>query len=89
MGRRYEDRVRRDPVHIDTGSGLNIIHMNVAVFGDQVDDVILRGHLHGDREIVLGLRGEEYVDSFLEERLVACWSLADLCVRERVVILGQ
>ena len=33
------------PVHIDTGSGLDIIEVDIAIFGDQVDHAVLLGHL--------------------------------------------
>ena len=79
MRSRHEDGIRRNPVHINTGSSLYVIHVYVAVFGDQVDDVILRGDLHRHGEVVLGFSWEEYIDGFLEEGLVACWGLADLC----------
>ena len=33
------------PVHIDTGSGLDIIEVDITIFGDQVDHAVLLGHL--------------------------------------------
>lgn len=78
MGRRHKDGIRGDSVHVDAGPGLDVIHVYVAVFGDQVDDVVLGGHLHGYREVVLGFSGEEHVHRFLGEGLVAPRSLANL-----------
>ena len=35
-----------DAVHVDTGASLNVIEVDVAKLGDQVDDVKLLTHLH-------------------------------------------
>lgn len=79
MRRSDEDGIRRDPIHVDTRAGLDIVHVYVAVLGDQVYYVILRRDLHSDWEVVLSFGREENVHSFLWERLVAGWCLADLC----------
>lgn len=78
MRRSNKYSVRRDTVHIDACSSLDVVHMNVAVFSYEIDDVILRRHLHRDREIVLRLRWEEHVHRFLWERLIAGGCLANL-----------
>lgn len=79
MGCRNKNRIGRDTVHVNAGTSLNVIHMYVTVFGDEIDDVILRGDLHGHGEVVLCFGGEEDVHCFLEEGLVAGGRLADLC----------
>lgn len=78
MGRRHKDSIRRDPIHVDTRSTFNIIHVYVPVLGYQVYDVILRRNLHGYREVVLSFCGEENVDRFLWEGLIPGGCLADL-----------
>ena len=46
--------------------------MDEAVLGHQVDDAVLLGDLHCNREIVGRLRREVDVDSLLGERRVRC-----------------
>ena len=41
--------------------------MDDTVLGDEVDDAVLLRDLHGDREVVRGLGGEEDVDGLLGE----------------------
>ena len=43
----HKDGLPTDAVHVDTGASLNIVEVDVAKLGDQVDDVILLTHLHG------------------------------------------
>lgn len=43
----HKDGLPADAVHVDTGTSLNVIEMDVAKLGDQVDDVILLTHLNG------------------------------------------
>ena len=45
MGGGDEDGVARDAIHVDTGPGLQVVQVNVTVFRDQVDDVVLRRDL--------------------------------------------
>lgn len=45
MWRSNEDGVSRDAVHVDTGARLDVVHVNVAVFRDQIDHVVLRRDL--------------------------------------------
>lgn len=78
VGSCHEYGIRGDTVHVDARSGLDVIHVYVAVLGDQVDDVILGRHLHCHREIVLRLGGEENVDRFLWEWLISGWRLTHL-----------
>lgn len=78
MRRSNKNRIARDPIHIYASRRFYIVHMNVPVLRDQINDVVLRRHLHGDREIVLRLRREEYVHRLLGERLIPRRTLADL-----------
>ena len=43
----HKDGLPTDAVHVDTSASLNVIEVNVAKLGDQVDDVILLTHLRG------------------------------------------
>ena len=45
MLRRHEDSVGADPVLVDQGPGLNVVQVDVAVLGDQINDVVLLGNL--------------------------------------------
>ena len=36
-----EDGVAGDAVHVDASAGLQVVQVNVAVFRDQIDDVVL------------------------------------------------
>ena len=40
-----ENGLSTDPVHIDASSSLEVIEVNVAKLGDEVDHVILGAHL--------------------------------------------
>ena len=40
-----EDGVSADPVHVDAGARLNVVQVNVAVFGDEVNHVVLWSNL--------------------------------------------
>ena len=40
-----KDCLSTDAVHVDAGARLNVVEMDVAKLGDQVDDVILLTHL--------------------------------------------
>ena len=42
---RHEDGVGTDPVLVDQGPGLNVVQVDVAVLGDQINDVVLLGNL--------------------------------------------
>ena len=41
-----KDGLAADAVHVDTGASLNVIEVDVAKLGDQVDDIELLTHLH-------------------------------------------
>jgi hypothetical protein len=41
--------------------------VNEPIFRDEVNDTVLLGNLHGDREVVGGLGREVDVDSFLDK----------------------
>lgn len=51
--------------------------MDESKLGNEIDDTVFAGDLHGDGEIVEGFRGEEYVDGLFGKRLVG-WLMADL-----------
>lgn len=71
MWRSDEDGIAGDPVHVDAGASLDVVHVYVAVLGDEVDYVVFGGHLHGHGEVVLCLGREEHVHCLLGEGLVA------------------
>ena len=48
----HKDGVRTDTVLIDQGPCLDVVQVNVAVLGDQVDDVVLDGHLEKEESSV-------------------------------------
>ena len=62
-----ENRLARNTVHVDTRAGFDIVQVNKAELGDEVDDPMLLGDLHGYREVVGRFRREENVDSLLLE----------------------
>lgn len=78
MGGGDKNRLAGDAVHINTCSALYVVHVDVAVFGDQIYDVVLGRHLHGDGEVVLRLGREEHVYCLLGEGLVAGGALSHL-----------
>ena len=45
MGCSDKDSVATDPVHVDTGSGLNVIKVDIAVLCNQVNHIILGSDL--------------------------------------------
>lgn len=45
MGGCDEDGVTTDAVHEDAGTALNVIQVNIAILGDEVDHIMLRAHL--------------------------------------------
>ena len=71
MGSGHKDGIAADTVHVDACASLNIIQVDVAILGDQVNHIILRADLHGHREIILCLWWEEDVHCFLGVGLVA------------------
>lgn len=46
MDSRDKDGLSTDAVHVDTGASLNVVQVDVAKLGDQVDDIILLTHLY-------------------------------------------
>ena len=73
--RSHKNDVGTDAVREDTGGRLDVVEVDVAVLGDEVEDVVLGRRLHGDWKVV---RREGDVDGFLGEGLVAGARLADL-----------
>ena len=47
-----KDGVAADAVHVDTGPGLYVVEMDVAVLGDQVDHVVLGTNLASKTKFV-------------------------------------
>lgn len=70
VGGSGEDGVARDTVHVDALAGLDLVQVNEAELGDEVDDTVLLRDLHSDGEVVGRLWGEEDVDGLLRERRV-------------------
>lgn len=75
---RHKNRVARDAVHVDASAALDVVHVNVAVLGDQINNVVFRRHLHCNGKIVLSLRREEDVNGLFLVRLVAGRALPHL-----------
>lgn len=48
MGRGHKDGLTADTVHVDTGCCLYVVQVDVAVLGDEEDDVVFGAHL-GER----------------------------------------
>ena len=55
MGRRDEDGLAADAVHVDAGARLQVVQVDVAVFGDEEHHVLLGGDLEGG----VGVGGRE------------------------------
>jgi hypothetical protein len=72
---RHKDRLARDTVHVDACTRFEIIQVNEAVLRRKVDNSVLLGHLHGDREIIRSFRWEVYIDGSLRE-----WRVGGLMV---------
>lgn len=62
-----EDGLPADTVHVKACPAFKVVQVDEAVFGDEVDDAVLFGDLHSDREVVLCLCGEEYVYGLLRK----------------------
>ncbi len=56
MGSCYKDSVSTDPVHVDACTGLYVIEMNVAIFCDQIDHIILRSNLEIKANVAIHYR---------------------------------
>ena len=41
----HEDCIAADAVHVDTGSSLHVVQVNISVLGDQVDHIVLLSDL--------------------------------------------
>lgn len=70
MLRSNEDGLAGDSIHVEADARLEVVQVDEAVLGDEVDDAVLLGHLHGHGEIVRCLSGEEDVDCLLGEHRV-------------------
>ncbi len=59
MDSRDEDGLSTDPVHVDAGACLQVVQVDVAELGDEVDHIVLAAHLSkGGREGEKPGRGE-------------------------------
>ena len=45
MRSRHKDGVSTDPVLVDDGASLNVVEVDIAVLGDQIDDAVLLRNL--------------------------------------------
>lgn len=75
VGSSHEDGVSTDSVHVYADTSLDVIEMNVTIFSNKIYDVIFWRHLHGHREIILGLRWKKDINCFLRIGLVSSWGL--------------
>lgn len=50
MGGRDKDGLAADPVHIDAGSSLQVIQVDVAILGNKEDHVLLGTDLNAQRQ---------------------------------------
>lgn len=41
-----EDGLSTDPVHVDASASFKVIQVNVAIFGDEINHVLLGADLH-------------------------------------------
>ena len=85
VGGRDEDGLAGDAIHEQARARLQIVEMDEAVLGDEVDEAVSLRDLHGDREVVDGLVGEVDLDGLLgvdgQGRLVV--DLDDVQLRPR------
>ena len=62
--------IATDSIHVDASSSFKIVQVDKAVLGNQENDVVLFGDLHGDWEIIDSFWREKDVDgTFLEDLL--------------------
>jgi len=66
-----EDGLTGDAVHENAGTGLEVVQMNEAILGDDVNDLVTIRDLHCDWEVVGGLGWEIDVDVLLGELRVS------------------
>lgn len=48
----YENRITADTIHINASSAFDIIQVNIAVFCDQVNNVVFGAHLMGKIQLI-------------------------------------
>lgn len=65
-----EDGLARNSVHVDARARLEVVQVDEAKLGDEVDDAVLLRHLHRDGKVVCRLGREEDIDGLLLERRV-------------------
>lgn len=65
-----KDRLARDAVHVDARARLDVVQVDKAKLGHEVNDAVLLGHLHRDGEVIGRFGREEDVHClFLEGRV--------------------
>lgn len=52
MHRSYKDGLPTDAVHVDTSPRLQIVQMNIAKLGDQVDHIMFGTHLKSKNKML-------------------------------------
>lgn len=50
MGGSDKDGIRANTIHVDAHSGFQVVHMDVPIFCDQVDDAVLGSDLTDGRD---------------------------------------
>ena len=65
---RGKDSLARDAVHVDARARLDVVQVDEAKFGDEVDDAVLLGDLHRHGKVVGRFGREKDVDGLLLER---------------------
>ena len=55
-------------IHVDTGTGFQVIQMYESIFGDEINDAKTSRHLHIDGEIIHRLSRKEYLHGLFQER---------------------
>lgn len=62
-----EDSFTADAIHVDADARFEIVQVNKAVLGDEVDNIILLADLHRYREVVAGFGREKDVYGLLSK----------------------
>jgi hypothetical protein len=67
MFRGDEHRLARNPIHVNTSTGFEVVEVNEPIFRNEIDYSMLLRHLHSNWEIVGSLGREIDIDSFLDK----------------------
>jgi hypothetical protein len=54
----HKDGVTANAVHVDACAGLNVIQVDVAIFGDQVNDIIFGSNLDRNPNALCVIHGQ-------------------------------